>query len=55
MASLSTENSSTEIAAPKEIQFGITSAIYQEESGYRPAKLKSKHSNHSFSTKITTN
>lgn len=54
MASLLTENSSTE-TAPKKIRFDITSTVYQEESGHRPAKLKSKHSNHSFSTQITTN
>lgn len=42
------ENDSTE-TAPKEIQFDITTAVYQEEFGYRHGKLKSKHSNHSFS------
>lgn len=44
------ENStgSTEIVL-QEIQLDITTATYQAEVGYRPAKLKSKHSSHSFS------
>lgn len=48
--SLLPENSGIE-RVPKEIQFDIITVIHKEKFGYKPVRFKSKHSNHSFTTK----